>query len=157
MNKFNFQISSIFNTPSRHAVERLDRATGALVATGDYEDGDLSATQIDILFEGHLSEIDLKSTKAVGQLFQSGNIAFGEVQPLHQIILQVFTEDQPLISVGLSKSTIFSLVKRVPQGKPKAAPSALRHANSKTDGRPLTFVSLRIPRLERVKESPSFD
>jgi len=147
-------LSSIFNPPTRYE-KKVVTKDGEIVGSGEWANGDPSSLAIDFLLEGHLDENELASTNVFGDLFKTGSITFGEVVSLHDKVLAVFTEDQPLLTDGVSASTVFSLIAT---RDPKTdTTSRVRHQNAKQGGRPITFLSLRIPRANRVEEAPVFD
>ena len=147
-------LSSIFNPPTRYE-KKVVTKDGEIVGSGEWANGDPSSLAIDFLLEGHLDENELASTNVFGDLFKTGSITFGEVQSLHSKVLAVFTEDQPLLVDGLTKSTTFDLVATRDPKTEKT--SRVRQASARQGGRPITFLSLRIPRANRVEEAPVFD
>ena len=161
MNKFILNISSLFNKFSRIPV--LDYSGNP--KPGMFENGPLSCQKVDICIEGHPSVDDLINTKTFGSLFQTSQIVFKDVLSLHEAVASQYSRpSDPLLTesvriafdpkgsrseskLTVTKDTVFSL------DKPD---NPIRLAKSKSDGRPIAFISL-VVRQPREKASLVFD
>ena len=153
-------ILNVFNKPYRiPALDQYGRPSDSYCDAKD-----IDASSIDIQLDGHYTVEQLSQTKVFGELFKTGVMTFGSINPIAERVHSSFTRpvDGLLRSSSLNhpslkyestidEDSVFSLLtsERFPDG--------IRCTQTKRDKRDVTFISL-VNRPERpAREAVAFE